>query len=345
MHASNAVDVSGCPACGFASPSRVLLGFDLNYLTSRHCNSVYVCPSCGIGYTLPRLDPNELADAYPRNYHVWGDSLRWLGTHRRALLRMTAWLSGALSYAELFYPDVIDPRCFGRPGRILEVGCGSGASLAVMQAAGWTALGIEPNPIAVKHARERGVVVSHASLETCKLPSGYYDVITLHHVLEHVVDLNRSLDLLRDALAPRGRIYIAVPNFGSGPCQFFGPSWALLDLPRHRFHFTPASLRHLLAKHGLRVVDEHHIPSLESVVQSIANLYLNRALERNVRYHQAMAANRLRHVLSNGLGSILSFVFGRFLSIVAPNRGSAFAIVAERDQKSESGKHGEPAPY
>jgi 2-polyprenyl-3-methyl-5-hydroxy-6-metoxy-1,4-benzoquinol methylase len=308
-----------------------LEGFDLGYLTSMSRYSVNFCPACGITYTLPRLDPDQLAAAYPKDYESWGASLRWLGPHRKVLQRATSRLSGVLPYAELFHPDVINPHRFGTPANILEVGCGSGALLVVMQSAGWTVLGIEPGPLAAEQARKRGIPVVQSSLEACNLAPGHYNVIILHHVLEHVVDLNRSIDQLQRALAPGGRIYIALPNFESGARQFFGPCWIHLDLPRHRFHFTPDSLRHLLAQHRLKVVDEYHIYEVQQVVQSVVNLYLNHAMATGTpSARRVETAIWIRRALSSGLGRVLSWVFGRILSRVTPNRGTAFAFVVEK---------------
>ena len=318
-----------CKVCAFQWAERVLIGFDLNYSTSTSAHSIFNCPRCGIAFTTPELSETQLAAAYPRNYHVWGGSLAWLGKKRRDLLRTTAWLSGSGTYATLFYPDVIEPRRFGLPARVLEVGCGNGAGLAVLREAGWDAVGVEPDPQAASRARSKGLTVIQCHLEECALEKGHYDVIILHHVLEHLTDLNRGLDLVVAALAPKGRLYIGVPNFSSGPRRFFGPSWSLLDLPRHRFHFSPSALRSVLGKHGLKVVDEFHTAGVESIIQSWVNLYLNRKASAGPGYRPGRVVIRFRQALSRSLGPVLSAIFGRFLLRVATQNGSTFGLIVE----------------
>src|SRR2546429_4465682 len=75
----------------------------------------------------------------------------------------------------------------------------------------------------------------------------------MRHSLEHVpgpmANLGRVLRLLR----PGGLLAISVPNFDSWERRRFGSAWFHLDLPRHRTHFTPHSLRLALTKSGFEV--------------------------------------------------------------------------------------------
>jgi hypothetical protein len=51
---------------------------------------------------------------------------------------------------------------------------------------------------------------------------------------------------IRRLVAKDGLILIAVPDFGGLQSETFGSSWLHLDLPRHLYHFTTASIDGML---------------------------------------------------------------------------------------------------
>jgi hypothetical protein len=56
-------------------------------------------------------------------------------------------------------------------------------------------------------------------------------------------------------LHEEGRIFVAVPNPDSFDARFYGEFWAAYDVPRHLWHFTPATMRKLLSRNGLKLHD------------------------------------------------------------------------------------------
>lgn len=139
-------------------------------------------------------------------------------------------------------------------GKLLDVGCGTGAFLGVMAKAGWDVLGLEPDPGAREKGKQLHGVPVEAVEQLFSLPKGGYDVITMWHVLEHVHALQDYVKQLKTLLAPGGTLVIAVPNYTSKDAQYYGPYWAAYDVPRHLYHFSPASMRQLMQQHGLKVV-------------------------------------------------------------------------------------------
>jgi predicted SAM-dependent methyltransferase len=71
------------------------------------------------------------------------------------------------------------------------------------------------------------------------------------HVLEHVHDLHRYLDQLKNLLKPNGKIFIAVPNYTSYDANHYQSYWAAYDVPRHLYHFSPKAMKRLFQLHGL----------------------------------------------------------------------------------------------
>jgi hypothetical protein len=74
-------------------------------------------------------------------------------------------------------------------------------------------------------------------------------------VLEHVHDLQAYMGQMKMMLRERGRLFIAVPNYTSEDARFFGEYWAAWDVPRHLYHFAPASMAALVQRSGLRLLE------------------------------------------------------------------------------------------
>ena len=85
-------------------------------------------------------------------------------------------------------------------------------------------------------------------------PPESFDVITCFDVLEHVYEPRQVVEKVATWLKPGGIFYFQVPNINSAEARVFGTYWHGLELPRHLFHYSPASLRSLAKAAGLKVV-------------------------------------------------------------------------------------------
>lgn len=148
--------------------------------------------------------------------------------------------------------------------RVLDVGCAAGAMGAAMLAAGAAeVVGIEVHPPAAALARGRLTAVYRYDLETLPelpYPEGYFDVITLADVLEHLREPAAALRHLRRWLADDGRIVCSLPNIRHEsvllPLLVHG-RWdyvdaGILDRTHLRF-FTLSSMIRLLAEAGFEL--------------------------------------------------------------------------------------------
>lgn len=136
-----------------------------------------------------------------------------------------------------------------RGGRLLEVGVGSGGFLRAARAAGFEAMGCELSaPLARRVEADTGVPVHGGDLAS--LPERAFDVVCMHHVLEHVRDPVALLRKACERLKPGGLLHLAVPN---GACWHARLSGWNYYVYYHLAYFDASALRHAVTSAGLQV--------------------------------------------------------------------------------------------
>ena len=106
----------------------------------------------------------------------------------------------------------------GCQGRLLEIGCGSGAFLQQVRKASLPLQveGLEINVAAAASARQSGLAVHVEPLASfAEVNAGCFDAVCTFQVLEHVPAPGDFLDLAVKLLKPGGRLAISVPDMRS----------------------------------------------------------------------------------------------------------------------------------
>ena len=241
-----------CPLCASAT-ARPLIEADYNLTgATREVHRVVECAACRFRYTWPRPGPDELAKFYTEDYpaHALGHggvpSVEAGRASADRRLRRVADLRIALIR-----------RFLGRPIdglRVLDVGCGGGAFLLELakreRIEGWGLDIAGPALEALGRARpDLRLVRGH--LGEADLPKGYFDVITLWHVLEHDPDPVAALRRIVGWLRPGGLLMAEVPDASGRIARLCGRDWLGWDLPRHLVHFGSKTLRNAAERAGL----------------------------------------------------------------------------------------------
>ena len=65
-----------------------------------------------------------------------------------------------------------------------------------------------------------------------------FDSISMWHVLEHIDNLEETVQLLSEMLSKNGRLVVAVPNHESWDAKYYKEHWAAWDVPIHLWHFS-----------------------------------------------------------------------------------------------------------
>jgi SAM-dependent methyltransferase len=145
------------------------------------------------------------------------------------------------------------------PGKaLLDVGAGTGHFLKRAQDSGFSVVGLEPDEDARRVAREQNTVELQSLDTLYDLPVASCDCVTMWHVLEHVYNLQADTKQIASLIKSGGVWIIAVPNHTSFDAQHYGSFWAAYDVPRHLYHFSPASIVPLIEQLGF--VFEEQLP-------------------------------------------------------------------------------------
>lgn len=127
---------------------------------------------------------------------------------------------------------------------ILDIGAGTGDFLNFVSPVFTSVIGVEPNQKARELACQKGVLLEE-SLNDIKEKS--FDVITMWHVLEHMPNLEETIQEIETLLKPNGILLIAVPNFNSFDAAHYKNYWAAFDVPRHLWHFSKTSMNNFFS--------------------------------------------------------------------------------------------------
>ena len=141
-----------------------------------------------------------------------------------------------------------------KKGQLLDIGSGTGAFVNEMKQQGWQVKGLEPDKDARQAAKKIYGLELSGMEQFYQLSTGYYDAITLWHVLEHVHDLQPYMQQLKTVLKENGKLFIAVPNYTSKDAANYNEYWAAYDVPRHLYHFSPKAMQVLLEKNNLKLL-------------------------------------------------------------------------------------------
>ena len=221
-------------------------------------------PECGLMWLDPMPIEEDIGKAY-RYYYTHQDKSDLPNTWFRKIYHLIK--EGYLAYKYGYYKDslptwkkllgvliYLDPGTradfdftvmylpANHEGRLLEVGCGSGDMLKLMQNLGWCVEGVDFDRAAVENARSKGLNVCLGTLEGQEYRDNYFDVITMSHVIEHVHDPSGLLRECRRILKFGGRLVIVTPNSQSWGHEIFKEYWRGLEPPRHLYIFSPSSL-------------------------------------------------------------------------------------------------------
>jgi SAM-dependent methyltransferase len=228
-----------CPACGSTSrATRLAVATDRSY-------RVRQCAACGLAFTTPRPSVAQLATFYQESYfnRTEGSVLGYADYDGESWASINA----GRTWDDV---KVWAPETMAAPRSLLDVGGASGEFGARALGEGWDVTVCELGDSARAKAAAKGLGTV-ASLDEA---TGPYGLITMFHVLEHLIEPHEALVDVRRLVRPDGLLVIELPQWRSAGRLVRRSKWAQLRPPEHINFFTKASLAAALARAGWEVV-------------------------------------------------------------------------------------------
>lgn len=134
--------------------------------------------------------------------------------------------------------------------RFLDIGCGSGSRwLENLRTMGFRHL-FGADPFIKSDVNCDGITIYKRQINEM---TGSFDLITLHHSLEHIPDQESALASACRLLAPNGVILVRIPIVSSYAWRHYGIHWVEMDPPRHLYLHSRESIRLIAEKVGLKL--------------------------------------------------------------------------------------------
>jgi 2-polyprenyl-3-methyl-5-hydroxy-6-metoxy-1,4-benzoquinol methylase len=233
----------------------------------RQRHSVVKCKGCSLHSLFPIPSGTELESIY-EDYAKKGDRINVEKLRIKDI-----------------YPNKIDLIRKYKPETktMLDIGSGLGGFASVAKKSGFEVTGLEPQKEQCDMANE----LFHVDLYCTNFEKFYYqdrkkyDVVHLHHVLEHVRDPKGTLLGIREKLNENGILILEVPN------QFFSLKTELyaklgkanfeksLNPYHHIYFFSPYTLKKMLLKTDFKILELNDVskhPSKSNFKNTIKHL-------------------------------------------------------------------------
>jgi 2-polyprenyl-3-methyl-5-hydroxy-6-metoxy-1,4-benzoquinol methylase len=241
--------LESCPVCKSLKLTSYIQAKD--YTVTGEVFNIDQCGSCGLRFTNPRPEKNEITNYYQsENYISHTDSSQGLinNVYQR------------VKYITLKQKiNLIKKYATQTPVYLLDYGCGTGDFLRAAKDSGIKIQGVESSKEARDRAIFKGLPITDNE-DFFKITEKTFDVITLWHVLEHIHDPQRVFTHLCMILKPRGYMFIALPNSNATDAYIYDSFWAAFDVPRHLYHFTPESFNNFIKLFPVELINKKTMP-------------------------------------------------------------------------------------
>jgi len=204
--------------------------------------NTYLCYSCGVMWTNPRMTENSLKRFYEEDYRPI-----YLGKKKAT----DSFFNDQIIHGQyiLDFFSTIIPIVKG--WKVFDIGCGAGGTLIPFLNAGFSPFGCDVGLDYLEYGRRNGLVLEHGDISSLTKfrPA---NLVILSHVLEHFSNPKDILTQIYELLFQDGYVYVELPGIFNIH-KAYGDTLLFLQ-NAHLYHFTLTTLASLFAKAGFKLV-------------------------------------------------------------------------------------------
>lgn len=278
------ITINNCPIC---NSSDIVNTFNaVDHFSTKEIFPIYDCSNCGFRFT-----NNFPSDDIIGRYYDSPDYISHSDSKKGVINRLYHFLREFMLKKK---GNLVSK--FSTGNRLLDIGSGTGYFLNAAKERGYSVSGIE------KDSKARNFAIDNFGLDVkgedflWNINSDSFDVVTLWHVLEHMQNLNEVVDKLFNILSKDGTLILALPNHNSYDAGIYKEYWAAYDVPRHLWHFTPATVEKLLNKHQFKIIKQKTMPLDAFYISLLSEKY--RGSGKLYQYFKAIIVGIIGFLLS-----------------------------------------------
>jgi 2-polyprenyl-3-methyl-5-hydroxy-6-metoxy-1,4-benzoquinol methylase len=192
------------------------------------------CPTCDLVYLSPRLREDSMRAIYEMSSYFEGSATN---------LGYQSYSSQDECYAQTFRRRLLRILRHQKPGRSLDIGCGTGILVEEAAKLGYESHGIDVSPHGLSSRLvSLGDRFKQGTIDEVQYPSGHFDLVTLCDVIEHIYNPKAFARAVHQIVAPNGIVALATPNYDAPLRKLLGNRNVSFKIPEHVTYYTTNTL-------------------------------------------------------------------------------------------------------
>jgi 2-polyprenyl-3-methyl-5-hydroxy-6-metoxy-1,4-benzoquinol methylase len=263
--------VNCCPFCNSEEKTIEFKNVqDWTFFSSPGKWDYWKCNNCNALYLDPRPTEETIGRAYQKYYTNSNNIIKWfkqliineilsnkLKKNVKPRLNFPKWITERFKKInnKIVVPFEIEELKKIPKGKLIDIGCGDGATAHLAALLGWNVKALEIDKDAAIIARNRGLDVETASYSKLIEYKDYFDCVICSHVIEHIYRPIEMIKLIHQSLKKNGILILSCPNSESYLKERYQENWRGLEAPRHLSIPSLSYLKEEISKTGFRVIE------------------------------------------------------------------------------------------